>query len=634
MRRLLPLFLLLIFSLPAHAQTLSQQCALDQAVDDAGGHFNQCPISGTENAILAQYNGARLQTTNALSGTPIRINGLCRYVDARGINNPLFIPFGPTGADWPSFVNSNPSGVHFAECCLPGPMHVGDVPPVTTVTSQTCAAGWHFDGLANPSNPNQLIATPSSQEATGTLTLVAGQSENPDYPITQLPIQRDDIDAFVPRAAAANQAYFGRYSCVSRSGNTTLTTYALTEFALRCENAAWTAGGVGCIPGTISVFSSPCPNGGSGLFTQGLVRTCPSGQVSVQTLINTCTAACVPGQVGSSFTASCPAGQTGSITRIHVRQCPSGTIVDQDISNTCQPTSCTNPGPSTCLPGQVRLCDSNQCNCTCQARCPSVLCPAGEVSSCTTTNNQCQCTCVPNTCQSSVTNQTRSCPSGQTGSITVQITKTCYSRQPVSGGGGGACSCTTTERQISNTCKAPPPSCPPSTDLGTSTQNCPAGQTGQIVVRTRRICELSSTGCFSCGNESQCTCHNEQTQISNTCVAKPVCPASTDLGRITKSCPAGQTGSIVVQQTKLCRTVGRQCLCNIVETPCSNTCVSSCVPSQRCEVGQCPNGWQGQILKTIAHICGSSGGRDVLIDVNNTCVPICIPGKPVPVWPW
>lgn len=799
--------LFLLLPVAANAQ-VAQQCALEHPVTDGNQTFNQCPVGSTKNFLITQgYSGARLDQDVDLSFTPMYLHqdSLCRYVDARGTTASLFIPFN-TQAEWEAFLANAPTGVHTAQCCLPRALLVGDVPAVSVVPNlPACSTGWQFNGIADNGDFTKLRATPNGTTAASTFTLANGYSENPEAPITSLfPLERDDILSQLPKGASAGTPYAARYSCVTTSGNTTSTQYQIIQFAMQCKNAAWAYTGAGCASGTVSLFNEPCPNGQSGTIFKQVVRQCPSGTVTVQTLSNTCTGNCVPGQVGDSFTAACPTGQTGVITRGNFRQCPSGTIVVQDISNTCtaNPT-CTAPA-NICPTGSTATCTSvnGQCQCTCSGACPTgntdlgittTQCPNGQSGiiqmhnfrSCTNTNNQCvcglaatledncstggtctgdplqsidctsaggstvctpsgpgnecKCLCGPKQCTPrTVTTETRSCPSGQTGARTVEITKLCSSNQ--TGGAtpdGNGCFCTTTEVDKINTCTnncvpstdlgnsnrscpngevgtviintkrlctmtnnqcvchneetevtraCEAPQCIPSTDLGNTTEACPSGQTGSIVKNTKKLCTIS-VGC-SLGNcpPAGCNCHNETTTVSNTCtpvqctpssdlgtqvLACPApqtgagitvrvirecsasnnqcvcvkrytvlnvacsgtatCPPSTDLGTETRQCPTGQTGSIVVKKVKTCSAsgVGNQCQCNcsVQEIPISNTCTSppTCVPTTRTETQQCPTGQTGSIIKTIKRLCDCPGGREVVINVQNTCTAQCTP---------
>src|SRR5262249_39305663 len=163
------------------------QCAIDKQDVDGGVTFLQCPVDNfnEQNNYLTQqsqngvenFTGARLDPDVTLSHTPIWVNNICRFVDARGISASLFVPFGngPSSTDWSMFVTNAPSGVHLAQCCLPRAMKVSDVP----VPSETCSTGWVFQGLADPNDTTKLLATPNPD---GSFSLVSGVSENHNYP--------------------------------------------------------------------------------------------------------------------------------------------------------------------------------------------------------------------------------------------------------------------------------------------------------------------------------------------------------------------------------------------------------------------------------------------------------------------
>lgn len=178
---------------------------------------------------------------------------------------------------------------------------------------------------------------------------------------------------------------------------------------------------------------------------------------------------CQPEQIGNTYTRACGADQEGIVTLRKVRVCPSGDEVEEVVSSTC-----------TCIPTRKET-------------------------------------------------VSRNCPDGQTGGITVEVTRTCFGRQPV---GLEAqiltCSCSNTERVVTNTCT----SCVPG-ETERFTENCPDGQTGIITKRRVRICPSGEV---------------KTEVVSNTC--RVACKPSDNT--VTQPCPAGYIGQIIIRTQHVC----------------------------------------------------------------------------------
>jgi hypothetical protein len=542
MRRII-LALALTFSVlcaPAFAQTPSI-CTLDGT---SANTIGQCPLADTNNGLLSQgIGGAKLLTTTTLSGTPIFAHDICKYVDARGTTADLLVPFN-SQAEWQAFLNNAPNGVHTAECCRPRPMVRDDVP----VPTETCSTGWEFIGLVDPSDADKLLATVGPN---ATFVLSSGITENTNYPITKLPIERGDVGRLLP--SQAQTAYVGKYHCAGEVD------FSTSESPVNTTNTTTTSSYSNSYAGIIDA------NGNRVITTQSstgstntTVGNTTGGKATNVTKLMGFAMQCVNtqwrytspscfGRTTGIETQACPNGQSGLITNAIIQQCD-GTITRQEVTNTCQQT-----------------------------------CPAREI-----------------------TTETRTCPSGQTGAITVEIAKLCSSTQPVDATTQvEGCFCTTSETIKTNTCTN---DCPPSTDMGDQTQQCPDGQTGRIVINTKKIC-TSQNG--------QCVCHDETTVKENTCSSQ--CPAPTDRTE-TRSCPNGQTGAITVKITTTCQASCQcgtsQCVCHDSEEVICNTCVNQCVPSTVTTPGVCPAGYSGTYSTTVQHLCPDN--RDVTT-VNNNC---------------
>jgi hypothetical protein len=581
---------LLLFFVAFIAPAYAGPCSIDGASYEDDMAFVPCPIGDTNNFLIdSGYNSARLPVGVGLSHTPIYVHNTCRYVDSRGIQNPLFIPFN-TPTEWMSFVTSTVPGVHTAECCVPRPLRVTDVP----VPSETCTTGWQFVGLANPDNTGQLLA---SQLGTG-FAFENGYSEQASYPIQKLPLQRGDVGAQVPNDGL--NAYVGKFYCAGEVDFGTSTSPVTVTTTSSSSSWSWSQ-----ISGTnneVFVVGDNSSSTTSGRSVTGRSAKAVSGNASTQT-VTSGKATGVTKFMG--FTMQCANNQWK-----HTSPSCFGKTTGVEISN------CPNGASGRIVTSLIRQCDGTT---------------VSQV-----TENTCQQTCTPKT----VTTEERQCPTGKQGKITVEVTKSCFGRKPVSNQStaGGSCDCTTSEKITGDTCRDV---CVPYTDLGSEERECPEGEEGKIKVKKKRVCHEAE----DCG-EMKCICEDKEQVTENTC--KKICPPKTDLGTETRQCPAGQEGEIVVKKTRECREenqcgnsghnhdnqsygaghdTGKQCKCKDKEETIKNTCKDVCQPYEREETFQCPAGQTGSIVKIFRKICDCPGGREEVIVKSNTCTETCPVGR-------
>ncbi|NDE90616.1 MAG: hypothetical protein EB059_05700 [Alphaproteobacteria bacterium] len=678
-----------LFMCAPHMSYAAGTCTLDEAT--VGGTDPMCPISGTNNFLPTQgYNSARLQPTNALSGTPININNVCRYVDARGITNPVFVPFN-TPAEWNAFLANNPAGTNVsARCCVARSMVVGDVPEPT----DTCNGGnWNLQGLVTSFSATTYLARPAGQNPTSEINLVASVIEDSDYPVDTFPFQRDDIGAMLPKGTRASDTYIARWQCLGRqtvgvnsSANTHRTSIngavigningeigdiAFTLFKLQCRNAAWTSIDPSTCVETITQATQTCVQAGHPATWTGSVqvlqrKNCPAGNITASIAFDSCVApTCTPSDTPS--TVECPSGQSGNIIRRTIRTCDGSNGGAGSVSTVDDTSQCV----AACVPGQVGANFSESCgvNFTGTATFKNMrTCPVGTpggVITKTEVSNSCVCPA-----STDLGNITKVCPIGQTGTPVVRQVKTCVQALPSGSGiqSWGICSCTIAETPVSGSCIA---ACVAGDTV--TTAPCPIGQSGNITRRTVRTCDGSNGGTGSVvvtDDVSQCsaTCVPGQvgdtfvescganfngsatfknvracpsgaitkTEVSNTCA----CPASTNLGPVIKACPSGQIGGMLVQQVKTCAQAlpagGLQswgfCSCSTIENPIVNGCVSLCTPIDTTVTAACPSGQTGTVTRRIVRVCdGSNGGLGNLTTTDDIsqCVPatVCVPGQ-------
>jgi hypothetical protein len=637
MRKLLSalcLAIAVLCSSPVSAQTTTQ-CVLDKELDG----YTQCPVSTQDNALIAAgYNGARLEPGTAMGKTPIWVHNTCRFVDAKGLEKSLFIPFN-SPEEWAAFVNNSPIDVGTAECCLPRPVRVTDVPQPTAA----CGSGWTLEGLVDPNNRNNLIATAKD----GEFRMVAGVASNPQYPIENLPVARDDNGTVSPISFTGKTddgVYVARFTCKSgtmgRSAGTLGgagiqgdATVAYSDFRLQCRAKAWTSE-ESCVD-TIRRESRSCASGETGeIQVQITQRRCGVNMQGAheQVLLNTCKAGeaakeevtpagvsdkqttaygrspacnngcqtCVPGQVGEVITEACPSGQTGSITKRNVRTCPSGAITQEVVSNTCAcPVSNERTEQRQCPEGKVgsitvkikTVCGPQQgwgrqpvgvtTKQSVVGPLPTAV-PPQTCPTCTTTETVVSNTCVDACTPGVIGTVCDACPPGQTGTITRNKVRQCPSGEIIT-------------VDVSNTCVQ---TCTPSSE--TFEEACPAGQSGKIVKKKNKLCPTGET----------------IETISNTC-QQTCTPTSTTFE---EACPAGQSGKIVKKKTKLCPT-GES-----IETI-SNTCQQTCTPTSTTFEEACPAGYNGKIVKKKTKLCPSGEKVETISNTCTPCPPTCVPGQ-------
>lgn len=230
-----------------------------------------------------------------------------------------------------------------------------------------------------------------------------------------------------------------------------------------------------------------------------------------------------------SRTVSCPAGYGGTgITEVSSMQCPAGVwSAYSEVSRVCSPV-CT---PST-VTTNVYDCPAGTTGY--RVRTDSVTCPGGSTGAATNSTSYvsyCTPTCTPDT-------QTRSgvtaCPAGYSGVITERNDKTC----------NGSSAAWSGWYQTSSTCA---PTCDSSRYI-TQSRTCPAGQTGTITDRAYMQCPSGAWGTFSqyaATCTPTCTPDVESQYVYGSCPAgkKPAANGASAVQKRTKQCPAGTWSS-------------------------------------------------------------------------------------------
>lgn len=249
------------------------------------------------------------------------------------------------------------------------------------------------------------------------------------------------------------------------------------------------------------VQSLACPVGQTGTITQRRTYTsapsptCWTAGPWVETS-NTCASTCGPRPANETRNATCPAGMTGSITES--RSYTAAAFPTCWTAGAWTQTSNTCCGPQPAPQTWVDPCPSGQTGQISWQR-PWVNAPAPtcwQNGEWVETGNTCAAA-PPPSCPPRPADETNnlSCPSGQTGSITVvrSYTATAFPTCWTAG------MWTTT----SNTCASttppppPPPSCPAKPDDQTQTLNCPAGFVGSGIVQTRTYVPVTDGTCWA-----------------------------------------------------------------------------------------------------------------------------------------
>ncbi|NDE90444.1 MAG: hypothetical protein EB059_04795 [Alphaproteobacteria bacterium] len=566
------IFSLLLVCGVAHAD----QCALDKSV----GTYAQCPTLDSNNALLATYNGLRLEPDVTQSTTPVYVHNTCRYIDAAGITDPIFIPT-KTAEEWNAFL-AYPGKVNVVNCCTPRALAASDVKAPT----QACAAGsWHLDGLVNSNDRTKLIATTNAAS-----TFVSVSNANISLPLS-LPIARDDNQTIAPLIGDVAGTYTARWSCGG------LTAY--TDFHMVCAETQWKAEGntvvvdarsvaATCTPGLVDSFTQACADPDQeGIVTMNRVRVCDgsndgAGVVNTVQISNSCV--CTPTKDLGNVTKECPTGQTGSIVVRQVRTC-----IDSSVRATY---------------GRIPVGEAASV----KQSTPAASAAAANTCTCSVAETPVSNTCVtPPTCTPTDVTTSRACPAGKTGSVIVRTQHIC------DGSNNGAGRDVVTED--SSQCRPANCGCCVPSDV-TTTQACPAGQGGQILVRTTRVCNGANGG------------HGTVTTTqTNQCIPVVICTPSSS--SVNSACPAGKTGLITTTTTRVCdgsnNGAGRDTVTS------TNTCVNICIAGSSSVNSACPAGQTGQIVTTTAHICDGSnngGGRDVVTTTNQcTVIQTCTPSQ-------
>lgn len=192
-------------------------------------------------------------------------------------------------------------------------------------------------------------------------------------------------------------------------------------------------------------------------------------------------------------------------------------------------------------------------------------------------------------------NREQSCPSGQTGSITIQEERAVITRADCTTSSG-----TWTEVSRNNNCTPTGSSCPSSsnTESRTRDQSCPSGQTGTISISEQRTvttntdCTTSSTSWSEVSRNNTC---------QSTCTASSI---KIDGKMESNNCPAGQTGALNIWYEKYenTNTNCQKSTTGWIEVGRHNTCQSTCTYSRKPvdsknEVTNCPSGQKGQISR-------------------------------------
>ncbi len=365
MKQSMAIALFLVTLVCAHAKAeVATQCSIDHAVSGAI-EFQQCPTSATNDAILTQFDGVRLDTNN--SDTPIWVHGICRYVDNTHATDALFIPL-KSAEEWKAFYTTPPAHVHLAGCCLPRAMRVDDVP----FPPAQCETGWNLKGIVDIHK--QLVALASGDE----FTLAPGLTEDSSYPILNLPVSRDDRSARLPDSTDPTKAYTAFYRC-----GDTLDYYI--DFHMQCKNTQWIADDIAsssdtpepsygrqttdvtpantqpdatCQISQVRTFSKRCDDGGAGSTSYRQVYNSCTKLLEIQIVGTTCggISGGISGCVASSHTntVSCPSGQVGSMTTRTDHLCDGshngdGSDTTTVVSNTCS-TPSSGGGEASCVP--------------------------------------------------------------------------------------------------------------------------------------------------------------------------------------------------------------------------------------------------------------------------------------------
>ncbi len=388
--------LLAVTLMPVNAQAdVATQCSIDHAVNGAV-QFKQCPISDENNDILtAGFDGVRLDASADKSKTPVWAFNTCRYVDNASASA-LFVPL-KSVQEWLAFIANPPAKVSFAGCCEPRPMRVSDIP--TPPSSENCAAGWVLKGLVDTSDHKKLVATPDTQAPASLFTLVPGVKDDATYPISKLPIGRDDIGAVLPDNANPGKTYAAKFSCGSNkdyyidfhmqcratewvsdnipattattgvetitpvaettTGSRQTTDVIATDTIVEDDAQATKQTSANCQLSVMRTYSKKCSNGAPGFTAYRQVFNSCTKQIENQIIANTCAGISggINGCVASTNTStvSCPNGQSGSITTRTEHICDgsnggAGRDSSTIVSNTCTPGGGTGGGTTGCVP--------------------------------------------------------------------------------------------------------------------------------------------------------------------------------------------------------------------------------------------------------------------------------------------
>ena len=476
--------LTILFSAPFAKAALSTQCSIDQPVTGQVD-FQQCIAFDSNNAILnSGFDGVRLDASTSPSKTPIWAYNVCRYVDYTNTANALFIPL-KSQQEWLAFIANPPVNVKFAGCCIPRAMLVSDVPTPPTA----CAAKWVLKGLVETANRKKLLATPSSTSVDATFNLLPSLREDTTYPITKLPIGRDDSGAVLPDNANPAKTYAALFSCGDK-----LDTYV--DFRLKCKETEWvtesaTEASASTASETITPVSTTDEPTSNKQTTETIVEDI---QASASTA-----AACEISKV-RTYTKPCANGSPGSTSFRDVFNSCTKTIDAQIVSSTC-------PGISGGINGGI-----NGCVTTSDTR--TTPCPNNQTGTIVTqTNHICDgsnngegrdaTTIISNTCAATGgggsiggglcvpvdTLTTTPCPDPKVGGIiTLRRVIVCDG----SNNGAGR----TTETVVSNTCQ-------------------PSGCVNSIMLKTSTVCTGGTLVTAKVYNS--CTKEISTTTISNTC---------------------------------------------------------------------------------------------------------------------
>ncbi len=639
MRKIIALIALMItFACPAGAAIVSGQCAIDKTVTSGSSTYSQCPFGDTNDYLIDHgYVAARLEADVRLSQTPIYVHDLCRYTDNRGLNTDAaqFIAFGTSG-EWNSFISNPPAHVDVVECCLPRQMTVADVPPpneqcfTNDIGSNTGA--WILQSLVDPNDTTVVIAKPDGTDPTSKLVLQTGHSEDPNYPIQYLNVERDNIDAVLPKGSRASDYYVARWLCsfgkkpvgysaplantagavpeaTTAAARKTIGALTDVEFRLICRDANWTPiPPEFCEEGQVgSTYTEACSAGQAGLITKRIVHTCPDRTLQVQTVSNTCSdCAGKADELISTTTRACPSPQHGNIIvktyrhyALNGTQCVTNDYTREDTSG-C--TTCPDDVPQAdetadCPAGQTgQIVYSVVKHYTYNG----TQCVASLIK--TVKSNTCTTVCPPDQQQD---DEVQACPSGQSGSIIYSVVKhyTMTNNQ---------CVASLVKTLKSNTCQE----CngKPDEVISVTHGQCPAGKVGQTTITVTRHYSLSGT---------QCQITDTTTTDTSGCTT---CPADEPQGDETTACPAGQVGSVVYSVVKHYSISNNQCVPSLIKTLKTNSCTPcDTKPPEVISVthGQCPAGKVGQTTITVTRTYHSVNNQCVATDTTTTDTSDC-----------